>query len=278
MGTDQYTEDNLRRRTTTKTTDDISNELSSTSYASSSKEDVFDAEITTLPSTTRELIETQIVHLSHTETLQNLKEIGSKTPILPSEIGTDFSYKRQVVWSNALGFFVLHLLAAIGVGLIINGKSDYRTFIYSEYPNEMPGRRIHLVKTTTSSCFCSTFFNLWIRIGSDNGCPQIVVTSIIQGENTVENVSLVAAHTSWPGTCWSSPFSRWSSKYWINFFLRRTACTFGFAITDNTTNTLTQTLIHTMPIVDSSSAMSAGSCPRNIPKLLNTERRSTCPI
>lgn len=72
-------------------------------------------------------------HLSHEEELQKLKEIGSKTPILPSEIGTDFSFKRDIVWPNAIGFALLHICAAIGCLLCIFNISDPRTTAYCEY-------------------------------------------------------------------------------------------------------------------------------------------------
>ncbi|GLV32015.1 Desaturase 1 [Carabus blaptoides fortunei] len=34
---------------------------------------------------------------------------------LPTEIGTDYTYKRQIVWFNAIGFLVLHLIGAYGL-------------------------------------------------------------------------------------------------------------------------------------------------------------------
>jgi hypothetical protein len=69
---------------------------------------------------------------SHEDELKVLKEIGIKTPILPSEIGTDTDYKFTIVWFNALGFVVLHILAFIGVWIGVTGNCDYRTSLYCE--------------------------------------------------------------------------------------------------------------------------------------------------
>lgn len=102
------------------------------------KEDEFDSEITTLGTDGAEKALASTSALPHGEALDKLKEIGAKTPILPSQIGTDFSYKRQVVWSNALGFLVLHFCAAIGVGLVFAGMADYRTVIYCKLLKSKP--------------------------------------------------------------------------------------------------------------------------------------------
>nr|CAI5859712.1 unnamed protein product [Callosobruchus analis] len=45
---------------------------------------------------------------------------GQRTSVkglLPAEIGTDYSFKRKIVWKNALGFLTLHLLALYGLYL-----------------------------------------------------------------------------------------------------------------------------------------------------------------
>lgn len=39
---------------------------------------------------------------------------------LPSEIGTDYNFKRKIVWFNTLGFVALHLAALVGLGLCFN--------------------------------------------------------------------------------------------------------------------------------------------------------------
>lgn len=68
-----------------------------------------------------------------TDKMGKLKELGSHTPILPSEIGTDFNYKRQVVWFNAIGFLILHICCVIGVLLAVFCIPDYRTTLYGKY-------------------------------------------------------------------------------------------------------------------------------------------------
>lgn len=69
-------------------------------------------------------------HLSHDEQLLKLKEVGAATPIMPSQIGTDFNYKRIIVWPNAIGFFVLHLCAFYGVYLTFSGVAQHKTTVY----------------------------------------------------------------------------------------------------------------------------------------------------
>lgn len=97
------------------------------------EEDKFDAEITTLNNISAKEAIANAEQLPHDLAIQKLKEIGAKTPILPSEIGTDFSFKRKIVWSNALGFLFLHILALIGVGLGLFGFADPRTNIYCKW-------------------------------------------------------------------------------------------------------------------------------------------------
>lgn len=69
----------------------------------------------------------------HDEELAKLKQIGAKTPILPSEIGTDFDFKRQVVWFNLIGFVVLHLCALVGLVMTVMGVCYLKTTLYCEY-------------------------------------------------------------------------------------------------------------------------------------------------
>lgn len=110
-----------------QTTNDISPSLGHP--ITSSDEIICDREHSTLDlvKTVKEL---QTSHLSHDDELKKLKEIGAKTPILPSQIGTDFNFKREVVWSNAIGFAALHLCAVIGVILGLFLITDIRTSIY----------------------------------------------------------------------------------------------------------------------------------------------------
>ncbi|XP_050087450.1 acyl-CoA Delta-9 desaturase-like [Anopheles aquasalis] len=62
---------------------------------------------------------------------RKLKEIGSATPILPSEIGTDFNFKREIVWKNVIGFLALHICGWIGLHLAFWRYCDYRTTLYT---------------------------------------------------------------------------------------------------------------------------------------------------
>lgn len=50
---------------------------------------------------------------------------------LPKEIGTDYSFKRDVVWFNAIGFLFLHLAGLIGFVLIF--FSHPLTIVWSKY-------------------------------------------------------------------------------------------------------------------------------------------------
>lgn len=67
---------------------------------------------------------------SSQHTLDQLKEIGAKTPILATEIGTDFNYKREIVWFNTIGFVLLHLAALIGLYLMASGHAKVLTSAY----------------------------------------------------------------------------------------------------------------------------------------------------
>lgn len=49
---------------------------------------------------------------------------------LPKEIGTDYSFKREVVWFNAIGFLMLHLCGLIG--LYMCGVCHTFTIIWSK--------------------------------------------------------------------------------------------------------------------------------------------------
>lgn len=97
------------------------------------QENDFDADTTTMDSATAEEVQNVAQTLSHDEALDKLKEIGAKTPILASEIGTDFNFKRKIVWSNAIGFLILHICALVGVLLVMIGQTKLYTVIYSEY-------------------------------------------------------------------------------------------------------------------------------------------------
>lgn len=51
---------------------------------------------------------------------------------LAKEIGTDYTFKRQIVWFNAIGFLVLHMCAVYGVFLMFAGHAKIWTTIYCE--------------------------------------------------------------------------------------------------------------------------------------------------
>lgn len=70
---------------------------------------------------------------SHDDELKTFKQIGSKTPILPSEIGTDPDYKMEIVWFNFIGFIILHMIGLSGALAAISGYCKVRTSLYCEY-------------------------------------------------------------------------------------------------------------------------------------------------
>ncbi|KAJ3627590.1 hypothetical protein MTP99_014956 [Tenebrio molitor] len=43
-----------------------------------------------------------------------------KAALLPQEIGTDYTFKRKIVWFNAIGFLFLHFLALYGVYRLVH--------------------------------------------------------------------------------------------------------------------------------------------------------------
>lgn len=49
---------------------------------------------------------------------------------LAKEIGTDYDFKRKIVWFNAIGFLVLHLCGVYGVYLMFSGHAKIWTTIY----------------------------------------------------------------------------------------------------------------------------------------------------
>lgn len=54
---------------------------------------------------------------------------------IPKVIGTDYSYKHKIVWKNAIGFLIMHLLALWGVGLILTGYVKWQTILWSKSYN-----------------------------------------------------------------------------------------------------------------------------------------------
>lgn len=69
---------------------------------------------------------------SHQDELKAYKDIGSKTPILTSEIGTDENYKFSIVWFNLLGFILLHIIGFSGALAAVLGYCQVKTSLYCE--------------------------------------------------------------------------------------------------------------------------------------------------
>ncbi|KAI5631258.1 fatty acid desaturase domain-containing protein [Phthorimaea operculella] len=53
--------------------------------------------------------------------------------ISAKEIGTDYSFKHQLVWKNAIGFLILHLLALWGFGVLLTGGVSAKTFLWTVF-------------------------------------------------------------------------------------------------------------------------------------------------
>lgn len=49
---------------------------------------------------------------------------------LPTDIGTDYTFKRKIVWFNAIGFLIMHLAAVYGLYLAFFVKG--RTFAWGK--------------------------------------------------------------------------------------------------------------------------------------------------
>lgn len=90
----------------------------------------FDAHATTLDPVLTDQLKHTAESLPLEEALNKLKEVGANTPILPSQIGTDFNFKRQIVWKNAIGFLLLHICAVIGVLISLLGYAKAYTLLY----------------------------------------------------------------------------------------------------------------------------------------------------
>lgn len=49
---------------------------------------------------------------------------------VPRLIGTDYTYKHQVVWKNAIGFLIMHILAVWGLVLFLTGALSWKSFVW----------------------------------------------------------------------------------------------------------------------------------------------------
>lgn len=93
--------------------------------------DLLEKEDSTLPiAQAVELVNKCINLRTHEEELRTFKEIGSKTPILPSQIGTDPNYKFSFVWFNLIGFIALHIIGLTGALAAILGFCSFWTTLY----------------------------------------------------------------------------------------------------------------------------------------------------
>lgn len=70
---------------------------------------------------------------SHKDELDTFQEVGSKTPILPSEIGSDNTYEFSYVWFNLIGFIILHIIGLSGAVAAILGYCKIWTTVYCKY-------------------------------------------------------------------------------------------------------------------------------------------------
>lgn len=59
--------------------------------------------------------------------------IVMKDSYIPARtIGTDYTYHHKIVWKNAIGFLILHLLAFWGFCKFITGCVSLKTTIWSK--------------------------------------------------------------------------------------------------------------------------------------------------
>lgn len=56
---------------------------------------------------------------------ENLDSIINVKPV-----GTDYSYKREIVWKNVIGFLILHLLGLWGLAIALTGGISLKTLIW----------------------------------------------------------------------------------------------------------------------------------------------------
>lgn len=107
--------------------------LKTTDIKSPVNTDLLDLEDSTLPIAKAVELINKCSHLpTHDDELKTFKEVGSKTPILPSEIGTDPNYKFTFVWFNTIGFVILHIIGLSGALAAILGFCRIWTTLYCE--------------------------------------------------------------------------------------------------------------------------------------------------
>lgn len=95
--------------------------------------DLMDLEDSSLPiAKAVELVNRCTNASTHDDELKTFKEVGSKTPVLASEIGTDPNYKFTFVWFNFIGFILLYIVGLTGGLAGLFGVCQYKTSFYSE--------------------------------------------------------------------------------------------------------------------------------------------------
>ncbi|KAJ8965393.1 hypothetical protein NQ314_004144 [Rhamnusium bicolor] len=96
----------------------------------------------------------------------------SKTSVrgkLPAEIGTDYNFKREIVWKNALGFLALHLAGLYGFYLslvvgLISGEGvtigAHRLYSHKSFKAKFPLRLVLIILQTIAGQNC---LYVWVR-------------------------------------------------------------------------------------------------------------------
>lgn len=51
-------------------------------------------------------------------------------------IGTDLTYKHEIVWKNAIGFLILHFFAVWGLYLLVTGHIKPITALWGKYSHK----------------------------------------------------------------------------------------------------------------------------------------------
>lgn len=98
--------------------------------------------------------------MTQTETLTQSPKTEINYPKLPQDIGTDYTFKRQIVWKNVLGFIVLHLAAIYGLYLSLFKAKGFMFFY---------GKKISIKKLEWVFNFVYVFLALFLAFISGEG-------------------------------------------------------------------------------------------------------------
>ncbi|XP_047504459.1 stearoyl-CoA desaturase 4-like [Pieris napi] len=63
--------------------------------------------------------------------MNNINNIKNKELITSKDIGTDFSYKHEIVWKNVVVFAILHCLGIWGIKILVTGGVSWKTFAWA---------------------------------------------------------------------------------------------------------------------------------------------------